>query len=285
MPMQWTEIERILVAKQVDLSEIKSAMVYVASGFTLSSGFKVVKKSGVASLTKKKVDAIRTVVNSRIGGSKKKLRLCIPMLISLLVGYAIGDSKEAIGQYISEMLGNRLNSTDLAATLKILNGIMKDSFYTSYMNRELDPFVEFFGGSKPNSFSKAVVELVAYINTPALQEPSAPPVRQPGVIPPPPPALERVPSTSGGGGVTRVTQTQPRVSPDVAFTEVEGARPPSDETYTVIEKQSEESKKATTKNGKGTKGARRYSALVSLFPVTIFAVVSYVAVTKAVRRV
>lgn len=159
MLTKWNETQQILKAHQVNLSEVKSAFMYLGSGFSLSNSFQIVTKRGVGALSKASLSKLKAVVLRVTNDSKTKFRLLIPVLLPVLVLFSLGESKDNIKVYLSDVLAGSVTGEDLSKTLDVLRGSMKERFYEAELNSELDPFAGMFGGKAPKSFTNAVKEL------------------------------------------------------------------------------------------------------------------------------
>lgn len=216
MLSKWQDISSILSSEQINLSEAKSAMLFVTTGFSLSSSFKVVTKQGVRALSKSDLSSLKAVITNVVSGNKNKLRALIPVFLPILVASSLGESSTVIKTYLQSVLSRVMDPSDLQETRALLEGALQRPFYARSLNSELDPIASMFNGKAPNSFSNAVTELLN--NLPEVQSTTT--GTRPVLVPvgpsqkQPKPTLRRVDSpkqTAPSVETDTATQTAPSV--------------------------------------------------------------------------
>ncbi len=166
----------IISAEDVDLNEIDSLLRYLAIGFSLASGFQVVKSRRSSSIPKSEANALRDEFSTMFGGKQKQyLRKRIPLLLIGLIRFGV-DKSEAVGfaKRISDFksLIRKYDENSISPEERTILTEMSESlsrpYYSNTLNASLDPISGFFAGKAPGSFSNALSEFADTLEAPSV---------------------------------------------------------------------------------------------------------------------
>ncbi|MHA1962368.1 MAG: hypothetical protein ACW99U_19360 [Candidatus Thorarchaeota archaeon] len=183
----FTELQRVVDGQRVDLGQLELLMIFIFSGFTIESEFAVISGDPASNISKSEALRLKAKLLELFEGKPKSLlRILLPAVLLGIVNFAIQKQK---GVDIENRLASFTNfirtlsvkrtSSSRTQSLRQMSTLLDLPYYRVGLNALLDPFASFFGGSAPDSFTKANAEFRTVL---AQQKqlsvtPSTPPTR------------------------------------------------------------------------------------------------------------
>lgn len=183
--MSISRSKSIILEERVDLDELESLLRYLALGFTFFSKFSVIANNSNAAIPKSEANTLKQKFDKTFSGkSKSYLRARIPILLIGIVqfsdsraqGAPLSDRAAQFENLIKDVDSGTLSRNEFDTLIQTAQNGLNRPYYTSKLNQTLDPLSSFFDGQTPNSFSNALLDTVALLqskkpnDTPVLRE-------------------------------------------------------------------------------------------------------------------
>lgn len=173
-------IRQIIATKNVDLAELTACANFMFIGFSLQSSFMIIKNTPRSKVSQSNAQLLKAEVQKFAQNKTKDfIRARIPGLLIGLIDFSCNltenvssaTSLSQFKQFLNQLNSFQLDHTQTETLLTLCSSEtgLGQSYYTSYLNRQLDNVASFFNGEVPNSFSNALREFSALLNNRKLE--------------------------------------------------------------------------------------------------------------------